>query len=559
MNKRIIFKGLLFIALILPSIWPLFRGDFFRMHDYTHVARLVEMDKAIKDGHFPPRWAEDLGWGYGMPLFNFYAPLPYYLGEIFYLLGFSFLNSIKIVFGLTAFLAFLGMYLLARKFWGKSGGFLAALAFVYSPYRAVDFYVRGALGELFAISLIPWVLWGITQAIEKTSKLKIAIGSLILGLFLLSHTVLNLICLPCFLLFAIFYYFCNSNRKSKKGFLGLILVFVLGLGLASYFLLPAFFEKDLAQVGKLIGGYSHYSHHFLYFRQFFGGQWGYGGSVDGPNDGLSFHLGKVHLFLAFLTFCGALIWSGLREKFKPRELIVFFFALLGSILAFLSTYKAKFIWDAIPVMAFIQFPWRLNSFIIVLVAFLCGGGCFYLNKTGKKGISGLFLLVFIGLILKINLRYFEPQVYVNPSDFYYTEEEQIRQKMSGVIPDYTPQSVKEDPKEIAVEGFKLLEGDAEVEVKEDKTQKLSLNIKADEDFVIQLNRFYFPGWKLFQDGKVIGFNYKDHNGIIKASLPPGEYELNLVFKNTPIRTIANFISLFSLGLIFVFLGKREKK
>ena len=77
--------------------------------------------------------------------------------------------------------------------------------------------------------------------------------------------------------------------------------------------------------------------------------------------------------------------------------------------------------------------------------------------------------------------------------------------------------------------------------------------------MIQLNRFYFPAWRLYLDGREISFNYEDNNGIIKATLPAGEYGLSLVFKNTPIRTIANFISLFSLGLIFVFLGKREKK
>ena len=68
---------LFFISLIivLPSLWPLFRLDFFRMHDWTHVARLVELDVALKDGQFPPRWAPDLGWGKGMPLFHFLWPL----------------------------------------------------------------------------------------------------------------------------------------------------------------------------------------------------------------------------------------------------------------------------------------------------------------------------------------------------------------------------------------------------------------------------------------------------------------------------------------------------
>jgi hypothetical protein len=552
MKKKILlycFIASLFLGLILPSIWPLFRSDFFRMHDYTHVARLVEMDKAIRDGHWPPRWAEDLGWGYGMPLFNFYAPLPYYLGEIFHLLGFSFLNSIKLVFGLSFFIAFGGMFLLARKFWGKLGGFLAGLAFVYSPYRAVDFYVRGALGELFAISLIPWVIWGTTVLIDGKRKKFISLTSFFLALLLLSHTVLDFICLPLLIVFALIYFLIN--KKPRVNLLNLILSFVLGLGLASFFWLPAFWEKDFTRVGELIGGYSHYSHHFLYFRQFLNGQWGYGGSVDGPNDGLSFHLGRVHLLLSLLTFIFSYFYSCLKKRFEKRELLVAAFLLLIIFLAFLSTYHAKLIWDAIPLMAFVQFPWRLNSFIIVLVAFLTGGGCFYLKKFVGQKASLVFLIFFILLLLKTNLNYFKPQTYINPNDFYYSEEERIKERISGVIPDYIPQAVGKEPEEIAREDYLVIEGNPEIEVIESKTQSIVLKIDGQDDSRIQLNRFYFPGWQLFIDGQKSDFEYKDNNGIIKTNIPEGEHNLKLVFKPTLARRLGEMISFIS-GLLILW-------
>src|SRR3989344_7882094 len=133
------------LAVVLPTLWPLLRNDFFQMHDFTHVARLVELDAALKAGQIPPRWAQDFGWGYGMPLFHFYGPLPYYLAEVLYLIKVPAVWAIKTVFALNYLAGFYFMYLWAREYWGKWGGFLSGLAFIYLPYRAVQFYVRGSL------------------------------------------------------------------------------------------------------------------------------------------------------------------------------------------------------------------------------------------------------------------------------------------------------------------------------------------------------------------------------------------------------------------------------
>ena len=50
----------------LPALAALFRAEFFHMHDFTHVARLAEMHRALSEGHFPVRWSRNFGWGYGM-------------------------------------------------------------------------------------------------------------------------------------------------------------------------------------------------------------------------------------------------------------------------------------------------------------------------------------------------------------------------------------------------------------------------------------------------------------------------------------------------------------
>ena len=548
-------------VLILPSLKPLLKEDFFQMHDYSHVARLVELDLALKDGHFPARWSKDLGWGYGMPLFQFYAPLPYYLSEGFHLIGFSFLNAIKVCFGLTFFVSFLGMYLLAGKFWGKWGGFLAGVVFVYSPYRAVDFYVRGALGELFAISLIPWILWAITEIFDKRTHKTVIKGSILLALFLLSHTVLNLICVPLFILFGLFYLLINKGIKNA--ILPMVSSFALGIGLAGFFLFPAFFEKQFSQVEKLTSGFSHYAHHFLYLRQFFRGPWGYGGSVGGIEDGLSFHLGKAHLFLALITVIVSLFFFVFKKREKSH-LLVGFFTAVTLVLVFLSTYHSKVIWDAIPLMAFIQFPWRFNSLLIVILGFLSGGTVYYLKKIiGKSSV--IFLIIAILIILKVNIKYFQPEKYVDPSILYYTDRELISFSMSGVIPDYLPIWVEDIPNKVARGEFQIIRGDPkikvidpEIKVIDSKTHKLVLEIVSPESSKILLNRNYFPGWRLTLNGKESNFEYQKSNGLIKVNLSPGNYDLQLFFEKTLIRIISEIVTLTSLLIIVILLFIKRK-
>ena len=565
-NINISFIFTLFvIALIIPSILPLFRQNFFKMHDYTHVARLQQLDQALKDGHFPVRWSKDLGWGYGMPLFNFYAPLPYYVAEIFHLIGFSFLNAIKIIFGLTFFIGFVGMFLLAKEFWGKYGGLLAGLAFVYSPYRAVDFYVRGALGELFAISLIPWAIWAVYMVVKKRTNKYLSISAFILACLFLSHTVLTLISFPILLIIGLFFVLLFKDKL--KGLLYVLASFILSLGLACFFLIPAFFEKDFTKVGDLIGGFSHYGHHFLYFRQFLSGNWGYGGSVDGIDDLMSFHLGKGHLLLVFITIAFVL-FAFIQNRFKLKVIkkysIIILFSLLSLFLAFLTTYHSKLIWDAVPLMAFIQFPWRFNSLIIVFIGFLSGGGCLFIKKKFGNRAVLVYLILSILMLLKLNVCYFRPEEYINPNDFYYTDEALIRENISGVIPDYIPTWFKQEVGLVPKEEVKSVSGNPQIKIIESKTNKLFLEVETDKPSVIQVNRFYFPGWQVKVDSIKEEINYQDH-GLIEFSISKiGKFFVEISFKDTIVRKISNFISMISFVLLILiytdnFKDKLDRK
>ena len=116
--KNLISLFLITIFTTLVSA-PLLQKGLYLIHDDQQTARLFLLDQAIKAGQLYPRWVEGLGFGFGYPLFNFYPPLVYFLGEIFHLVGFGYIDSIKLVFFSSILLSGFAMFALVRKLWGE--------------------------------------------------------------------------------------------------------------------------------------------------------------------------------------------------------------------------------------------------------------------------------------------------------------------------------------------------------------------------------------------------------------------------------------------------------
>ena len=89
---------ILFLLLLIP-LWGWFHPGFPITHDgQDHIARIANFYQSLQDGILVPRWAENLNWGYGHPILMFLYPMPSYMASIFHFVGFSFVDSTKLVF-----------------------------------------------------------------------------------------------------------------------------------------------------------------------------------------------------------------------------------------------------------------------------------------------------------------------------------------------------------------------------------------------------------------------------------------------------------------------------
>src|SRR3972149_7418364 len=89
---------ILIIFLSLLALWPFFKKGYFETHDGDWIIiRFSAFHQTLAASQIPVRFVDRLNNNYGYPVFNFLYPLPFYLAEIPKVLGFGFVDSVKIV------------------------------------------------------------------------------------------------------------------------------------------------------------------------------------------------------------------------------------------------------------------------------------------------------------------------------------------------------------------------------------------------------------------------------------------------------------------------------
>lgn len=96
-------------------------------------------------------------------------------------------------------------------------------------------------------------------------------------------------------------------------FFSVLFGLIWGLFISAYYWLPAVFEKKFIQEGTPFNPLDH----FPFIRQLIIPFWGYGASVWGPNDQMSFQIGIINILVIVLGFI-ALVFYG-RKWRKTKE------------------------------------------------------------------------------------------------------------------------------------------------------------------------------------------------------------------------------------------------
>lgn len=545
-------KNILPILLIIISIFTfyrLIRPGYFSMQDDIQVFRLEQFDQCIKDGQIPCRYIPNGGLGYGYPLYNYYSPLPYAIAEGFHLIGFSYISSIKIVFSFAHIIGAIGMYLFASLFWGKTGGFISAILFLFAPYQAVDSYVRGAIAESFALNLIPLIFWSLTLLIKENKKQLLFIFSL--AALLTCHNLTTLTFTPILGIYTLIVLYQNKKFNLKNLF-KIIVSGLISVGIGAFFLLPIIFENKFVTVNTMTQGFFYYVIHFATLSELFISRfWGYGGTTWGPKDNMSFQIGYIHWTLPIIVLIFFFLKKFKTEK-KNTFLIVFFF-IVFVFSAFLSHSKSTPIWQAFSFMPFYQFPWRFLMSIVFSLSFIGGAIILIFNNSKIKIAITIALTV---SVIVLNLNYFKEDIWYNITDQdKLSNSEIIRQSGAGLM-DYWPNygtnfpqtySAQQPYSEVKIETTNFVK----------KSNQVKANINTEQDTQITMPVVYFPNWQLKIDNNPSEYVITKDLGLIQFDLKAGNHTIELNFKNTLIRIIGNIISILSVILAIIFFRPKH--
>lgn len=544
MKKKIKYKGyLLFIGLIVLSFVPLF--DLFHSglpitHDgQDHVARIANFYQNLSEGNIIPRWAGNLNWGYGHPILEFLYPLPSYIASFFHFLGFSLIDSIKIVFGMGMMLSGISMYLWLSSFLGKSAGFIGGILYMFAPYRFVNLYVRGDIGEHLAFVFIPLVFYFILKLSVKVKTRYVFGGAFSLAFLILSHNAVSMMLTPAILAYA-FYFFLRA-RFNRSLILSILCLIFLGFGLSAFFWIPGLFEGKYT-LRNIVTARS-YLDRFVNTETLLYGPWNYGGTGK-----FSVQLGILQWVFLILSPLTVFI---LKKKQDRKSLLVLGTIAYLLLAIFLMMSISSFVWEKIIILQNFQFPWRFLSVTVFASAIL--GGFFVSIISTRFRIAVISLLVI--LILLFNKNYWHAQGYLSKPESFFTGIYDGTTDTGESAPIWSVRFMEKRPKS----KIEVISGKAEIrEIKRTFTTRKYKILAFGKSRILE-NTLYFPGWSIFVNGSKTDIEFQDpqNRGLITFFVEKGEHNVYIEFKETKLRLTADIISFFSLFFILT-LGILKK-
>jgi uncharacterized membrane protein len=536
------FIAAILIALSVISILALTHSGLPITHDgQDHVARIANFYQNLVEGNLVPRWAANLNWGYGHPILEFLYPLPSYIASLFHLIGFSLVDAVKIVNGLGMILSLCFMFLWLKQFLGKEPALLGAFLYTYAPYRFVDLYVRGDIGENLAFAFVPLVLYFIYK-LYVTPKLRYSLlGVLSLAFLILAHNAIALITVPFIFIYCLYLIWLSKFNKYLILYASSLILF--GFALSAFFWVPALLEGKFTLRNIVTKGT--YVNSFVNFKALIYGPWRYGGSGV-----FTQQLGIVQWIALLLSPILAVIFWLRKDK---KYLLILACLLFTLAAIFLMLPVSNFVWAKVMLLQNFQFPWRFLAITVYSTAILAALVVYALPKK----LQLLTVLILIAAVLFISKDYVEAKGYLYKPDSFYTGIYYSTTDTGESAPIWSVRFMEHTPKA----HLEMLDGQATIKETGRTSTSHAYTVNVKKKTLFAENTLYFPGWSILANGIPVNVQFQDphYKGIMTFRLDPGTYKIQAIYRETKLRLICDLISLTSLVMLVSLLGLRFVK
>jgi hypothetical protein len=330
-------------------------------HDFDfHLVSWLDCLNAWRHGIAYPHWAPSANFGAGEPRFVFYPPLTWMLGAAMGIaLPWQFV-PIALTFLLLAATG-LATLALARQALGEAPATLAGCAALFSGYALFCAYERSAFGELTGGFWIPLLLLFILRdrnpagsVIKRALDGSAAPLALVIAGAWLSNAPVGV--MACYLLAAV----ALSAAVLLRSWAPVIRAgsgAALGLGLAAFYLIPAAWEQRWVDIRQATGDPGEMIENSWLFAR-------HAGPALLDHDIELHRVSLLAVSMLAVALVGLLIaWrrgtlQGNRRWWIPL-------ALIPPAILFLQLPISLPVWNLLPKLRFLQFPWR---WLVVLEA-----------------------------------------------------------------------------------------------------------------------------------------------------------------------------------------------
>lgn len=518
-------------AVLLAST-PSLKDDLTFSTDMSfHMARLENLKDALLSGQFPARVGGFSYNGYGAATSVFYPDVFLYPFALLLAAGASIQYAIHLYEIATHLSAAAAMYVCAKRIFGdRNTAVCASVLYTLAIYRVMDIYVRGALGEAAAMSLLPLFVLGLWEVVfgDKSRWRLLAVSAV--GICL-CHVLSTLMCAAFALgVFALFFVRIVRERRLPA----LMKAGCTAALLCAFWLVPfAMYSQDGIGADAIIGVYNFCPiapAQLLLWSE---------GRTSFPLEDKSISRLPAEIGLALLlgTLLLLLVYASAREKRDERMRCALLFALAGGATAWMTT--TLFPWSYLHVLTrgmtqTIQFPWRLLTFVDVLLALAAAYG--YTRYAG--GRPDVAVIAALTLSAVIALPTLGAQTRLN-SIIEYGQGAQT----AITYPEY--QLPGTDVEDIYDRTWHA-EGDVTVTDYEKNGARVTAQIDAREDARLTLPMFGFRGYAAEVDGQRLDWTLGENNRL-QVVIPAGTSGmLHVWFEGEVIWRVFDAISLVTL-------------
>ncbi|MEM8863555.1 MAG: hypothetical protein AAGD96_35050, partial [Chloroflexota bacterium] len=379
--------------------------------------------------------------------------------------------------------------------------------------------------------------------------------------FVLSHNLMAMIGSGLLLWWLAHRYYLDSwKNKRSLDWVGLVPTTAFGLGILAsmFFWLAVVLERNLVNLNTLVGeegSHFSWSSHFLSIRELFSPSlW-----IDwrAAQSAFVFNLGLVQGALLIALVC-YFVWC-LLQKPRPLDAEQFFWMMAALVMVFFTLPVSAVFWRTVPVLPFVQFPWRFLGPAAIAIAI----GTAPLVKDWRLGIG----VVALALTLSMPLSQVSPWEEFGPSDLAAVTFQEVKGRWLGTTStaDFLPATVLFVPPPIGEMLEQLYANQLPDRVNRytlpksaTATQEIirplhfRYQVTTDNDFPFRLFFFDFPGWKVNVNGERIEHLIGDPEGFIVVPLTAGSHTIDVWFGSTPPRIVGwilTGLAIFSALLI----------